>query len=103
MALYKGEFEALANRIKGLSPQHNLSYFLSGLKDEMRLPMRVLNPSTLIAAFGLAKIQEKYLLECKKTYKGSQDQTKPSLLGLPRLVAPVDTRTKIPLKKITTA
>ena len=58
MALYKGEFKVLANRIKGWSPQHKLSYFLSGLKDRVRLPMRTLNPSTLIAAFGLAKIQE---------------------------------------------
>ena len=28
VALYKGEFEALANRILGLSPQHKLSCFL---------------------------------------------------------------------------
>ena len=56
VALYKGEFEALANQIKGLSPKHKLSYFLSGLKDEVRLPIRMLNPPSLIAAFGLAKI-----------------------------------------------
>ena len=56
VALYKGEFEALANRIKGLSPQRKLSYFLSGSKDEVRLPVRMLNPPSLIAAFGLAKI-----------------------------------------------
>ena len=56
VALYKGEFEALANRIRGLSPQHKLSCFLSGLKDEVRLPVRMLNPPTLIATFGLAKI-----------------------------------------------
>ena len=56
MALYKGEFKVLANRIKGWSPQHKLSYFLSGLKDRVRLPVRILNPSTLIVVFGLAKI-----------------------------------------------
>ena len=44
VALYMGEFEALANRIRGLSPQHKLSCFLSGLKDEVRLPVRMLNP-----------------------------------------------------------
>ena len=73
MALYKGEFEVLGNRIKGLSPQHKLSCFLSCLKDKVRLPIRMLNPPTLIAVFGLAKIQEEYLLGCKRNYKGSQE------------------------------
>ena len=70
----------------------------------MRLPVIMLNPSTLIAAFGLAKIQEEYLLGCKRSYKGTQDQTRPSLLGVPRLAAPIENRTtKIPVKKITIA
>ena len=56
MALYKAEFEVMSNRIKGLSPLHKLSCFLSGLKDEIRLLVRILNPSTLNEAFGLAKI-----------------------------------------------
>ena len=70
----------------------------------MRLPVRMLNPPTLIAAFGLAKIQEEYLLGCKRSYKGTQDQARPSLLGVPRLAASVDNRTtKILVKKITAA
>ena len=56
MALYKAEFEAMSNRIKGLSPLHKLSCFLSGLKDEIRLLVRMLNPSTLNEAFGLANM-----------------------------------------------
>nr|XP_023903579.1 uncharacterized protein LOC112015403 [Quercus suber] len=108
VASYKGEFEALANRIKGLSPQHKLRCFLSALKDEVRLPVRMLNPPSLIAAFGLAKIQEEYLLGCKRCYKGTHDQARPSLLGVPRPsllgAAPVENRTtKIPVKKITAA
>ncbi|KAL4622255.1 hypothetical protein ACB092_06G284100 [Castanea dentata] len=66
VALYKAEFEAVSNRIEGLSPLHKLSCFLSGLKDEIRLPVRMLNPSTLNEAFGLAKIQEEYVFSCKK-------------------------------------
>ena len=108
VALYKGEFKALANQIKGLSPQHKLSYFLSGLKNEVRLPVRMLNPPSLIAAFGLAKIQKEYLLGCKRSYKGTHDQTRPSLLGVPRPsllgAAPIENKTtKIPVKKITAA
>ncbi|XP_075666089.1 uncharacterized protein LOC142635932 [Castanea sativa] len=59
---YKTQFEILSNRIKGFSPAHKLSCFLSGLKDEIRLPVRMLNPQSLNAAFGLAKIQEEYLI-----------------------------------------
>ena len=53
---YKGNFEILSNRIFGLSELHKLSCFLSGLKDEIRLPVRMLVPKTLTEAFGLAKI-----------------------------------------------
>ena len=51
VALYKVEFEVVSNRIKGLFPLHKLSCFLSGLKDEIKLPIRMLNPSTLNEAY----------------------------------------------------
>ena len=44
VAMYKAQFEVLSNRIKRLSSSHKLSCFLSGLKDEIRLPVRMLNP-----------------------------------------------------------
>ena len=44
VALYKAEFEAVSNRVKGLSPLHKLSCFLSGLRDEIRLSVRMLYP-----------------------------------------------------------
>ena len=59
--VYKGQFELLSNRIRGLLDGHKLSCFLSGLKDEVRLPVKMLNPKNLNEAFGLAKIQEEYL------------------------------------------
>ena len=60
VVVYKGQYETLSNRIKGLSDSHKLSCFLSGLKDEVRLPVKMLNPKNLNGAFGLAKIQEEY-------------------------------------------
>ena len=69
MAVYKSKFEMLSNRIRNLSESHKLSCFLSGLRDEVRLAVRMQNPRTLSAAFGLAKIQEKYLSTCKKVYR----------------------------------
>ena len=63
---YKGQFEALSNRFRGLSENHKLSCFLSGLKNEVRLPVKMLNPKNLNEAFGLAKIQEEYLMSSRK-------------------------------------
>ena len=57
MISYKGNFEILSNRIRGLSESHNLSCFLSGLKNEIRLPVRMLMPKSLNEAFGLANFR----------------------------------------------
>lgn len=53
---YKGQFETLSNRLGSLSENYKLSCFLSGLKDEIKLPVRMFNPPNLITAYGLAKI-----------------------------------------------
>ncbi|XP_075665827.1 uncharacterized protein LOC142635577 [Castanea sativa] len=74
VAMYKAQFEVLSNRIKGLSPTHKLSCFLGGLKDEIRLPVRMLNPQSLNEAFGLSKIEEEYNWSCKKSSKVQMEQ-----------------------------
>ena len=71
--VYKSQFEALSNRITGLSETHKLSCFLSGLKDEIHLPVRMLASKSLNEAFALAKIQEEYLISCKKSLNTSFD------------------------------
>ena len=100
---YKLEFEALSNRIRELSPRHKLSCFLSGLKDDIRLPVKMLNPSTLNAAFGLAKIQEEYLLANKRNSKNVQEQIRPSILGAPKLTTGNETKIKLPIKRLSPA
>ena len=47
MVAYKGNFEILSIRIMDLSESHKMSCFLSGLKDEIRLPIRMLVPKSL--------------------------------------------------------
>jgi hypothetical protein len=89
-------YKALSNRLRGLSERHKLSYFLSGLKDEIRLHVRMLNPHSLNAAFNLAKIQEEYILSGKKAIKTMQDFGRPSILGTPN----VDPKPKIPIQRI---
>ena len=100
---YKGQFEALSNRIRYLSESHKLSYFLSGLRDEIRLPVKILNPKNLNEAFGLAKIQEEYVMSSKKFLKSSSlEVTKASIPG-PRPETRLDSKFKLPLQKLSPA
>jgi hypothetical protein len=39
-----------------------VSCFLGRLKDEIRLPVRMFKPQTLLIAYGLAKMQEEHVL-----------------------------------------
>ncbi|KAL6316337.1 hypothetical protein AAG906_017972 [Vitis piasezkii] len=55
---YKSQFEALSNQLRGLAESYKLSCFLSGLREDIRFMVRMLNPSNLHIAFGLAKMQE---------------------------------------------
>jgi hypothetical protein len=41
VAAYKGQFEALSNRIRNLSKAHKLSCFMSGLRDDVRLVVKI--------------------------------------------------------------
>ncbi|XP_075674861.1 uncharacterized protein LOC142644061 [Castanea sativa] len=104
MAMYKAQFEVLSNRIKGLSASHKLSCFLSRLKDEIRLPVRMLNPQSLNEAFGLSKIQEEYNCSYKRSSKVQLGLVKPLMLGPPKVTPLVDSRnTRLPIKRISPA
>ena len=97
---YKGQFKALSNRIRDFSENHKLSCFLNGLRDEIRLPIKMLNPKTLNEAFGLAKIQEEYVMSSKKFLKSSSlEVTKPSVL-VPRPDTRLDSKFKLPLQRL---
>lgn len=61
VAEYTTQFQALSNRLHGVFENNRPSCFLNGLKDDIRLPVRMLNPTSLVSAFGFAKLQEKYL------------------------------------------
>ena len=78
MVAYKGEFEALSKRIRNLSEAHKLSCFMSGLRDDVRLAVKMQGPRSLGEAYALAKIQEEYLITCRKSYKPQYDNNKSS-------------------------
>ncbi|KAF5471969.1 hypothetical protein F2P56_008726 [Juglans regia] len=69
VSLYTSQFEALTNRLKGLSERHKLSCFISGLKDEIRIPIKMFNPPNLGSAFGLAKLQEERVLSSRNSWR----------------------------------
>lgn len=75
VVVYKGQFKAPSNRIKGLSENHKMCCFLSGLKDIVRLAMKMFSTKSLNEAFGLAKIQEEYLISSHRGYKPSFEST----------------------------
>jgi hypothetical protein len=63
---YKERFEALSNRVRGVDDHNRVSFFLEGLKDDIRLLVRMFKPQTLLIAYGLAKVQEEYVLTWKR-------------------------------------
>ena len=103
VAAYKSQFEMLSNRIRNLPKSHKLSCFLSGLRDEIRLAVRMQNPRTLSATFGIAKIQDEYLFTCKKVYRPFHESSKinwqESLMK--KHDSKAESSTKVPIQKIT--
>jgi hypothetical protein len=63
---YKERFEALSNRVRAVDDHNRVSCFLVGQTDDIRLPVRMFEPQTLLATYGLAKVQEEYVLTGRK-------------------------------------
>ena len=76
---------------------------MSGLKDEVGLPVKMLKPKNLNEAFGLAKIQEEYLNSSRRGQRPAMfDYTRPSILG-PKPEGKVDSKYRLPLQRLTLA
>lgn len=69
--VYKTQFELLSNRVRKLTDSHKLSCFLGGLKEEIRMGVRILNPHNLISAYRLTRMHEGYLAIIKRSQKPS--------------------------------
>uniref|UniRef100_A0A2N9HHS0 Ty3 transposon capsid-like protein domain-containing protein n=1 Tax=Fagus sylvatica TaxID=28930 RepID=A0A2N9HHS0_FAGSY len=72
----RGCLSHLAIGIRNLSSMHKLSCFMSGLKDEVRLAIKMQGPRTLGEAYALAKIQEQYLANVKGSTRPSYEANK---------------------------
>ncbi|MCH79797.1 Ty3/gypsy retrotransposon protein, partial [Trifolium medium] len=72
VAEYYKEFNALANRVYGISNEAFLDCFLSGLNGDIRRDVIALEPASLPKAFALAKLfEEKYSYQTKSKYNPS--------------------------------
>ena len=63
---YLTQFEAIANRIVGLSLSLLLSCFISGLDPDIRREVKMLQPLTMVHAVGLARLQEEKLADTRR-------------------------------------
>jgi hypothetical protein len=68
---YKNQFDILALKVQHLPEFHKLSCFLGGLKDELRVPVRMFNPRTLVDAYSLARMQEECVMNSQRYHRSS--------------------------------
>ncbi|OMO70038.1 Retrotransposon gag protein [Corchorus olitorius] len=82
---YQREFEILANRVVGLTQEHLMNLFVSGLKPEIQREVIMFHPLTHYQAFELALMVEAKLPEGRGAYhrQPSQAPFSPSLPSLP--------------------
>uniref|UniRef100_A0A2N9FEI3 Reverse transcriptase n=1 Tax=Fagus sylvatica TaxID=28930 RepID=A0A2N9FEI3_FAGSY len=78
IAAYKSQFESTSNRVRELSDMHKLSCFMSGMKDEIRLAVKMQGPRNLGEAYALAKIQEEYLATVKRSTRPTYEPSRGS-------------------------
>ena len=66
---YLEEFDMLSHKVN-LTEDYSLSCFISGLKDEIKIPVRMFGPKNLQQAYALARLQDSYIsaTEPQKTY-----------------------------------
>lgn len=81
---YKARFETLSNKLKGLMDTYKCRCFPTGLRDNIRLPIRTFNPTNLTSTYNLAKIQEENVNLSKRGHRsGLTYSPDPGILKTP--------------------
>lgn len=81
---YQAQFEALSNQVQGLSEPFLVSFFVSGLKPEIKRELLVAQPKSLLQAMSLARLQEEKYSEMRSGWRGNvKPHPGPGLLALP--------------------
>lgn len=67
---YQIQFENITNHIKGINEAFIRSYFISRLKKEIQVKIKIFNPSNIIIAIMLTKlVEDKFNAKCKHAKK----------------------------------
>jgi hypothetical protein len=66
---YYTQFDNLAIKVQGLPESYKFKFFLGGLKDEIRLLVRMFSPKILIDAYSLARIQEECVWNTRRVVR----------------------------------
>ncbi|XP_073300538.1 uncharacterized protein [Primulina huaijiensis] len=78
VAEYRQRFDALANRISGVSASFLTSCFISGLRSDLRHEVKAFRPTSLTQAIGLARLQEAKLLDRRSNNRVNQSYPSPT-------------------------
>ncbi|GMY20312.1 hypothetical protein FCV25MIE_15551 [Fagus crenata] len=89
---YQSQFERLLSRVDRLSPPQQVGCFTSGLKDNLRVDVQALKPTSLSAAVGLARLYEAKNQNQKKIFTPT-DPRKPITTTAPNFsrTTPINT------------
>ena len=84
---YHDQFEALLGRVD-LSEKYTISFFLNGLKNASRQPVKMFMPKNLNQAYALAYLQETTLKTLQQELNNTSEKLPPLLLTPKPLLLP---------------
>ncbi|GKA54323.1 transposon ty3-G gag-pol polyprotein [Tanacetum coccineum] len=91
VATYQESFERLLNRVDGLPESFLVGCFIGGLKEEIRLEVKLKNPRQLVDAIGVARVvEEKFNLQRRVVFgtRSPGFNTTPRSSSSPGLLGP---------------
>nr|GEV32002.1 hypothetical protein [Tanacetum cinerariifolium] len=75
------DFERLSNRVEGLPESFLVGCFIGGLKDEIRLEVKLKKPRRLVEAMGMARLVEDKNNLARKPFTTNRNVSNPGILG----------------------
>lgn len=83
--VYRERFEELGSRTTGLTEEFIVSFFVSGLKEEIKAGVQMFQPSNISQAIGLARLQEETI---EAIIRRARQPFKPTNSGWPPSTTP---------------
>lgn len=74
---YRDKFTKLSCRATGFSPELRLACFVGGLKEEIRVDVRAMKPTTLLDAYELAKLYEERAIGHRQQVRQAPSRSTP--------------------------